>query len=77
MAQNLSTPTPWSLAVFTASNASAAPASSHAAPLPPPVVVAAPDAPARTLAQVMADAAYTLVAKAQGGQDDVLKLLRG
>lgn len=77
VAQSLATHHMSPLSTFTASYAKAAPSRSNVVALPPPVVVKAPDEPAKTIAQVMAAAAYALVAKAQGGQDDVLKLLRG
>ena len=78
VAQSLSTHSASPLATFTAGHAGAASRSrGNVVSLPPPVVVAPPDAPAKTIAQVMAEAAYSLVAQAQDGQDDVLKLLRG
>ncbi len=44
--------------------------------LPPPITVVAPDSPDRTIAQVMAAAAYSMVAKAQNEQDNVLDLFK-
>jgi hypothetical protein len=41
------------------------------------VVVVAPATPERTIAQVMAAAAYSLVARAQNDQDKVLQLFDG